>query len=134
MKIATIIARVLLGLVFFVFGLNHFLQFLPAPEIEAENATNFIVAMNESGYFTVVALLKVIGGALLLSGRYVPAGLVLLTPVVVNILLFHLFLDRADIGIAVVVSALTIFLIWRHWCVFSPILQRKPDLDTRPSA
>ena len=125
MKIATVIARVLLGLVFFVFGLNHFLHFAPAPELEPGNATNFIVALNESGYFTVVALLKIIGGALLLSGFYVPVGLVLLAPVVVNILLYHVFLQTEGIGMAIVISILTVFLIWRHWRVFKPILEKK---------
>ena len=129
MKIATIIARVLLGLVFFVFGLNHFLHFAPAPDLEPGNATNFIVAMNESGYFTVVALLKIIGGALLLSGFLVPIGLVLLTPVVVNILLYHLFLQSSGLELALVISALTVFLIWRHWRVFKPILDKKPPQE-----
>ena len=125
MKIATIIARILLGLLFFVFGLNHFLHFLPIPEFEGEHALNFIVAMNETGYFTVVALLQIIGGALLLSGFYVPAGLVLLAPVAANILFFHLFLELSGIGMAITVTVLTAFLIWRYWQAFAPILEKK---------
>jgi len=85
MKVATIIARILLGLMFVVFGSNAFLHFLPMPEMSGP-AGDFIGSMAISGYLKVIAAFQIAGGALLLIGRYVPLGLTLLGPVVVNII------------------------------------------------
>ena len=89
MKVATIVARVLLGLVFVVFGSNIFLHFIPMPPLPATPAGDFSKALMQSHYIYVVGLLQVIGGLLLLIGRYVPLGLALLGSVIVNILLFQ---------------------------------------------
>jgi putative oxidoreductase len=113
MKIATIIARVLLGLVFVVFGANKFLHFLPNPPMQGAGA-QFMGAMFETHYLYVVATCEVIGGSLLLLGRFVPLGLTLLGPVIVNILAFHIFMDNSGLPVALVVSALALFLLWRH--------------------
>src|SRR5207249_6252031 len=91
-KIATIIARVLLGLVFLVFGSNAFLNFLKMPEMHGHPA-EFIGSMYATGYLKVIAALQIAGGALLLIGKYVPLGLTLLGPIVVNIILYHIFID-----------------------------------------
>src|SRR5256714_9842373 len=114
MKIVIIIARILLGLVFVVFGLNGFLHFIsmgPPPE---GLAGDFMKALFVSHYFYVVAVLQIAGGALLLRGRFVPLGLTLLGPVIVNILLFHIFLQPAGLPLAVVVGALALFLLWAY--------------------
>ena len=79
MKVATIIARVLLGLLFVVFGSNAFLHFIPMPPMSGPSG-DFIGSMNTTGYLKVIAALQVCGGALLLLGRYVPLGLTLLAP------------------------------------------------------
>src|SRR5437762_13804709 len=110
MKIATIIARVLLGLMFVVFGSNIFLHFLPMPPLPATLAGDFSKALMQSHYIYVVGLLQVVGGFLLLIGRYVPLGLVLLGPVIVNILLFHSFLEPSGLPIAIFVAVLSLFL------------------------
>ena len=89
MKIATIIARVLLGLMFVVFGSNIFLRFVPMPPLPATLAGDFSKALIQSHYIYVVGLLQVIGGLLLLIGCCVPLGLALLGTVIVNILLFQ---------------------------------------------
>src|SRR6266496_3332327 len=93
MKVVTIIARVLLGLMFVVFGSNIFFHFIPMPPLPATPAGDFSKALMQSNYMYVIGLLQVIGGLLILIGRFVPLGLTLLGPVIVNILLFHLFLD-----------------------------------------
>lgn len=111
MKIGIVIARVLLGLVFVVFGLNAFLHFIPQPPPDGQAAA-FAGAMFASGYFHVVAALQIAGGLLLLSGRFIPLALVLLGPVIVNIMLFHLFLAPAGMGPGIVVSILALFLLW----------------------
>ena len=113
MKIATIIARSLLGLVFVVFGSNKFLHFLPNPPMQGAGA-QFMGAMFETHYIYVVAACEVVGGLLLLAGRNAPLGLTLVGPVVVNILAFHTFMDPSGLPIALVVSALALFLLWSY--------------------
>src|SRR5262249_53056846 len=104
MKIMIIIARSLLGLGFVVFGLNAFLHFIPMQQPQGL-AGDFMKALFASHYYYVVAILQIVGGALCLLGA-VPLGLTLLGPIIVNILLFHIFLEPSGLPIALVVSAL----------------------------
>ena len=122
MKILIIIVRTLLGLMFVVFGLNAFLQFIPAPPPKGL-AGDFTKALFVSHYFYVVAILQIVGGALLLLGRWVPLGLTLLGPVIVNILLFHIFLEPSGLLVAMVVSALALFLVWAYRQAFAGLLR-----------
>ena len=123
MKVATIVARVLLGLMFAVFGSNIFLRFIPMPPLPATLAGDFSKALMQSHYVYVVGLLQVIGGLLLLIGRFVPLGLTLLGPVIVNILLFHIFLDPSGLPIAIVVAVLALFQLWRYRANFAGLLK-----------
>src|SRR5713226_1475649 len=92
MRIAMIIARTLLGLIFFVFGLSGFLHFIPNPP-PPPPAGQFFGALAATGYMIpLIFTAQVLGGALLLLGLAVPFALIILAPVIVNILLFHLFL------------------------------------------
>jgi uncharacterized membrane protein YphA (DoxX/SURF4 family) len=122
MKIATIIARVLLGLVFVVFGSNAFLHFIPTPPMQG-HAAAFIGTLMDTGYMKVVASCQVAGGLILLIGRYIPLGLTLLGPVIVNILCFHIFMDHSGLPIALIVAALALFLLWRHRTNFAGLLK-----------
>lgn len=122
MKILEIIARVLVGLVFVVFGSNAFFHFINAPMPMGE-AGNFLSALIDTGYVKVVGFCQVAGGLLLLIGRYIPLGLTLLGPVIVNILCFHIFLEHQGWQIAVVVTALTLFVLWRHRANFAGLLK-----------
>lgn len=123
MKIATIIARVLLGLMFVVLGSNIFLHFIPMPPQKPSLATDFNKALMESHYMSVVGLLQVLGGLILLMGRFVPLGLTLLGPVIVNILLFHVFLEPHGLPLAIVVSVLALFLVWRYRTNFAGLVK-----------
>jgi uncharacterized membrane protein YphA (DoxX/SURF4 family) len=105
MRIASAIARYLLGVIFVVFGLNGFLHFLPMPAPTGV-AGQFMGALFQSHYLVVVFLVQLIGGALLLSGFYIPLGLTLLAPVIVNIVCFHAFMDPAGLPMAIVVAVL----------------------------
>lgn len=105
MKIAFTIARILLGLLFTVFGLNGFLHFIPQQPIPGL-AGQYIGALFMSHYLVVVFLLQLIGGLLLLANRYVPLGLLLLGPVLVNILLFHSFMAPAGLPLALIATLL----------------------------
>src|SRR5437870_11935479 len=122
MKTITTIAGSLLGLVFVVFGSNAFLHFIPMPPPEGL-AGDFMKAMVTSHYFYVVAVLQIAGGALCLLGRFVPLGLTLLGPVVVNIVLFHIFLDPSGLALAVVVSGLALFLVWANRQAFGGLIK-----------
>jgi len=113
MKIATVVARVLLGLVFVIFGLNIFLHFIPMALPEGA-AGDFSKALFVSHYLWVVGALQIAGGALLLSGRFVPLGLTLLGPVIVNILCFHIFLAQSGLPLAIVVLVLALLLLWSY--------------------
>ncbi len=124
MKVATIVVRVLLGLMFVVFGLNIFLHFIPMPTTPPPPlAGGFINALSQTHYLHVVGALQVIGGALLLLGRYVPLGLTLLGPVIVNIVLFHLCLEPSGLPMAAVVSVLALFLLWSYRAAFAGLLK-----------
>lgn len=121
MKIAAMIARYLLGLGFVVFGLNAFLQFLPPPELSGQGG-EFMELMVESGYFNFVAVIKIVGGLLLLLGRFVPLGLTLLGPVLVNILLFHIAFDPAGTGMGLFFTVLWFVVFWQYKGSFRTVL------------
>ncbi len=123
MKYAIIIVRVLLGLMFAVFGSNAFLHFIPMPQIPGE-AGAFMGALFKSGYIYPIAVLQVLGGILLLlGGRFAPLGLTLLGPVILNIVLYHIFLDRSGLAMAAVISILALFLLWVYRYKFPAIFQ-----------
>jgi len=125
MKIAALIARILLGLIFFVFGLNGFLHFIPMGPMPTGLAGQYIGALAESHYIVVVAALQVAGGVLLLVGRYVPLGLTLLGPVIVNILLFHLLMDPKGLPIAICVTILWGVVAFQHRQYFSGLFVQR---------
>jgi putative oxidoreductase len=125
MRIAAVIARYLLGLIFVVFGLNGFLHFIPMGPPPTGLAGQFIGALVQSNYFSVVAALQIAGGVLLLVNRYVPLGLVLLGPVIVNILLYHLLLNPAGMAMAVLVTALWFIVFYAHRQAFSGIFAQR---------
>lgn len=123
MKFAVIGARVLLGLIFVVFGLNGFFNFIQPPEM-SEAAGSLMGALVATGYFMVVVkLVEVVSGLMILTGRFLPLGLVLLAPVSVNILLLHIFLDQTGLPMAIFIIAAQLFLAWAYRDSFSSLLQ-----------
>ena len=125
MKIVTLIARLLLGLICVVFGLNGFLNFLNMGPMPSGLAGQFIGALALSHYFWVIAALQVAGGLLLLVNRFVPLGLVLLGPVIVNIILYHVFLNPSGAGLAIVVLILWGIVFYSHRQNFSGIFVQR---------
>jgi len=103
MKIAALIARIIMGLIFIIFGLNGFLNFIKGP-LPPGLAGQFVGPLIQSHYVWVVAAAQVIGGALVLIGRYVQLGLAILAPVIVNILAFHALLMPAGAQMAILVT------------------------------
>jgi uncharacterized membrane protein YphA (DoxX/SURF4 family) len=117
-------ARVLLGLIFFVFGLNGFLHFLPQPPPPAA-IVPFVEGLTSTGYFMpVLKGVEVLAGLLLLSNRFVPLALTVLAPIVVQIALFHVLLAPA-LPMVVVLLALELYLAWTHRSAFAPMLAAK---------
>ncbi len=117
-----IVARVLLGLIYFVFGLNGFLHFMPLPELPPD-AGALLQAFGKSGYmFPLVKSTEVIGGALLLSGRFVPLALILLAPVTVHIFAFHAVLAPGGLGMGILLVVAHVYLGVAHRRAFAPLL------------
>ena len=127
MKIAVVIARILLGLVFLVFGLNNFLHFIPMQPMPGDAGT-FATLMYTHGWLTFHGLLYVIAGVLLIVGRYVPVALVILGPILVNILLFPMTLNPGGIGPGLVCAVLELFLIYAYWPAFRAIFTPKMEV------
>ena len=123
MKILTIIARILLGLVFVVFGSNAFLRFLPMPPLPQGVTGEYLHAFFASGYVYVIGGFQVVGGLLLLIGRFVPLGLTILGAIIVNIWAFHLLMAPEGLPPAVVVTVLELFLVWSYRDRFAGILR-----------
>jgi uncharacterized membrane protein YphA (DoxX/SURF4 family) len=122
---ATTVARILVGLIFFVFGLNGFFNFIPAPA-HTGSAGAFLGGLAASGYFfPFLKLTETIAGAALLANRYVPLALAVLAPVVLNIFAFHVALEPESAAVAVVLLGLEVFLAWSYRAVYRPMLAAK---------
>lgn len=121
--------RFALGTIFTVFGLNGFFHFIPQPPMSGPPAA-FAQALFETGYmFPLIKGTEVVAGLLLLAGRYVPLALLLLAPVVVNIVAFHLFLAPAGLLIPFVTLALLLYLAWTERDVYAPLFHTRKASD-----
>ena len=117
----TIVIRSLLGLLFLVFGLNGFLRFIPMPP-PPPPAQEFAGALATTGYmFPLISGTQVVAGALLLAGIWVPFALVLLAPILVNIILFHVFLAPGGIAPGAIGTILELYLAWQYRDAFGPL-------------
>jgi putative oxidoreductase len=123
------VTRIFLGLVFFVFGLNGFLHFLPEPPL-AGPPGDFVSALLATGYMMpLIKGTEVVGGLLLLGDLFVPLAIVVLAPIVVNIVGFHAVLAPSGAGMALILVALEVYLAWAYRDAFAPLLRAR----TRPS-
>ncbi|MGA9472213.1 MAG: hypothetical protein WBV36_07100 [Terriglobales bacterium] len=126
MKITSIIARYLLGLIFMVFGLNGFLNFIHQPPPTNPLAMQFFVAVSASHFAAFFFAMQVLGALLLLSGYFVPLALTVLAAELYNILAFHLTLAPATIAPALVASVLWLLVFLQYRESFKSILSAKP--------
>jgi hypothetical protein len=121
MKQTALAVRILLGSIFLIFGLNGFLQFIPQFAMP-EGAIAFFGALAKTGYMLpLLFAAQIIGGVLLLAGM-VPLALVILAPIVVNIVAFHLFLAPGGLPLAIVVAAASLFLAYAYRKSYEPLL------------
>ena len=121
------IARLLLGLLFLVMGLNGFFNFLPAPTSIPPKAGAFFGAMMATGYLVpLVSGTQVVAAVLLLADRFVPLALVLLAPVIINIIFYHIFLSPTmGVPLAAAALLLELYLAWAYRAAFRPLLTPK---------
>ena len=126
MKLAAIIARYLLGLIFTVVGLNGFLNFIHQPPLANPLAIQFLVSTSASHFAAFFFAVQVLGGLLLLSGFFVPLALTLLAAELYNILAFHLTLAPASIAPALVASVLWVLVFLQYRPTFTGVLAAKP--------
>jgi putative oxidoreductase len=126
MKIALIIARYLLGLIFTVFGLNGFLNFIHQPPPTNPLAIQFFVAVSASHFAAFFFAMQVFGGLLLLSGYFIPLALTVLAAELYNILAFHVTLAPASIAPALVACVLWVLVFFQYRESFNSIFRVKP--------
>jgi uncharacterized membrane protein YphA (DoxX/SURF4 family) len=127
MKIAAMIARYLLGLIFLVFGLNKFLNFIPTPPLSPGAVGQFMGALISTKYIMLVGLFEGVGGILLLFNRYVPLALALLAPVIVNILAVNVLMAPQGLPSGIAVTILWILVYIRVRSAFQPLYQARVD-------
>ena len=131
MKILVNISRFLLALVFTIFGLNGFLHFIPMPP-PGGVAGQFFGALFISNYLVPVFALQLISGVLLLVNRFVPLALTILAAIIVNILLFHVLMNPAGLGLALLVAILWGVVFASVRSAFAGIFQARVDMKTAP--
>jgi putative oxidoreductase len=124
MRIASVIARYLAGVIFLVMGLNGFLNFIPLPP-PGGIAGQFMVALYVSHYLWVIFAFQVIAGVLLLVNRYVPLAVAILAPVLVNILTFHGLMASSGLPLALFVALLWIVIFIEVRPAFSGLFQSR---------
>jgi uncharacterized membrane protein YphA (DoxX/SURF4 family) len=125
MKVVILIARILLGLTFFVFGLNSFITFIPGAPPTTGFAGAFLGALIGSRYVLFVGGVQLIGGVLLLINRFVPLALALLAPVIANIIVFHLTMQLEGLPPGIVAAILWSILAWNLRAYFAPLFVQK---------
>jgi hypothetical protein len=126
MKHAPQIAAALLGLIFVVFGSNFFLKFIAIPPFpEGSPPALFFGAIYGTGYLAFIKILEIVGGILVALPKTRNIGLLVLGPIVVNILAFHIF-QTQGVGLfsppVVLVTALSAFLVWNARKSFAALL------------
>ena len=122
-------ARIFEGLIFLIFGLNGLLHFFSMP-LPTGDALIWFGIMATHHWMNFVAVVQLVGALLLLVGRFVPLGLTLLAPVIVNILLYHALLWPDGYALAILVLILELFLLAVYWRSFAPVLHPNPEAKT----
>ena len=120
-------SRILLGLIFAIFGFNHFVPFIPHPEMTGD-ALTYMTGLSAVGYFwPLLRALELLCGLALLSNRFVPLALSVLAPITLHITLFHLFSMPANLPLAIVMTLAHGYLVKRNWSHFSEIFKIKTN-------
>jgi uncharacterized membrane protein YphA (DoxX/SURF4 family) len=115
----TMVLRIVLALVLLVFGANHFFGFMPSPTLPADSFIPHIIA---TGYlWQLIGLIEIIAGLLLILNKWKGFALVIMAPISVNIVLYHLTYDIANFGPGALVAVLNVLLIYANWDKFKTL-------------
>ena len=128
MQKAVLLARLLLGAPLIIFGLNGFLHFMEPPGEFPPEAISFLTALNESGYLMPLkSAIEVAAGVMILTGLFLPLGLTLFAPILVNIVAFHIYLDDPMNGVlGYAMLLLELFLVFAYAQSFAVVLKALP--------
>lgn len=125
MKIAVIIVRVLMGLLFLFASIVVLFNIFPQPELTG-NVKTFMDGVNATGYLMkLIKITELVCGISFVSGYYVPLAQVVIAPIIVNIFLFHAFVDPSGLLVAIFLVLANIFLAYANWDKFKPLLEAK---------
>jgi len=125
MKIAVIIVRVLMGLLFLFASIVVLFKIFPQPELTG-NVKIFMDGVNASGYLLpLIKITELVCGIAFVAGRFVPLATVVIAPIIVNIFFFHAFVDTSGLPVAVFLVLANIFLAYANWDKFKPLLEAK---------
>ncbi|HTF80190.1 MAG TPA: hypothetical protein VL947_00640 [Cytophagales bacterium] len=113
-------ARIFLGLIFLVFGINGFYLLIPVPDFHP-----FMLLLASSKYLYVIKALEIIAGVLLLINRYVLAALLILGPIIFNIIFYHWLIDTRNWPVSIVLTFLYLALLIRYWIYFRVFFKSK---------
>ena len=128
-SVSAITARIVLGLIYFVFGLNFFFHFIPMPPSAGSASDAFMGGLFQSGYFfPMLKGIEVVSGALLLAGIFAPLVLVILAPISINILLFHAFLTPGNTLMGIVIVLVHVYLAWSYRDYYKPLFAPKASV------
>ena len=131
MKYAILVVRILMGLMFLVAGANHIVPFMPMPAMPGDIGTLMTILMTHK-FFAVVGLFQVVGGLLLLVGRFVPLGLTILGPIIVNIFLITVMIQHGSPIFGLILIAMEAFLIFAYRLAFAGIFSAGPEVVGSP--
>ena len=130
-RYVTAAVRILLGLMFLVFGLNGFLNFMPAPKDLPQDIVTVMGALSKAGYLAVVSAAEILIAVMLLTNCFVPLALTLLAPIIVGIITFHVAMAPATIGPGILVLLMELYLAWAYRRAFRPLLAAKATPGAR---
>jgi len=116
--------QIIFGIVLIIFALNLLFQFMPGPQF-GDDGNNFLGALAASGYiFQVMALIWIVGGLFFILDKFSPLGAVIIFPISLNIILFHLFFNEfASIPVGLIIFLVNIYLLYVHWNIYRPMFR-----------
>ncbi len=125
MKIAVIIVRTLMGLLFLFASVSYLFNLIPQPELSG-NVKTFMDGVMATGYLiTLIKVTELVCGLAFVSGFYVPLATVIISPIIINIFLFHYFVEPSGLVMALLLVLANSFVAWSNWDKYRPILAPK---------
>jgi putative oxidoreductase len=125
MKIAVIIVRTLMGLLFLFASIVVLFKLFPQPE-QTGNVKIFMDGVNATGYLMpLIKITELVCGLAFVTGRFVPLATVIIAPVIINIFLFHAFVDTAGLPVGIFLVLANAFVAWANWNKYKPLLESK---------